>query len=77
METIFSLLFWQENRAIKDSSSSVDSETNRRRIARSDGLKILFGTQTGKAKVQICTEFALSVLACEINFEITKDNQLG
>ncbi|KAL9981267.1 hypothetical protein ACROYT_G009944 [Oculina patagonica] len=40
----------QGNRAINDSTPLEDAESNRRRIARSDGLKIFFGTQTGKAK---------------------------
>jgi len=36
--------------AIKDSSSFLESKANTRKTARSDGLKIFFGTQTGKAK---------------------------
>ncbi|KAJ7387044.1 S-adenosyl-L-methionine-dependent tRNA 4-demethylwyosine synthase [Desmophyllum pertusum] len=37
-------------RPLKESSSLVESETNSRGTARSEGLKIFFGTQTGKAK---------------------------
>ncbi|XP_020628317.1 S-adenosyl-L-methionine-dependent tRNA 4-demethylwyosine synthase-like [Orbicella faveolata] len=38
------------NRAMKASPSLLDSETNSRGTARSERIKIFFGTQTGKAK---------------------------
>lgn len=56
---------WQGNRAIKASSSVGESETNSRRTARSERIKIFFGTQTGKAKVLLvnCMLF-FSVCTC-------------